>query len=161
MDATTSRIPALIDGLYATATAAVGAATTVVDGGPLQWDPVVVAEEGVSERSFLFIGARPDDLTSAEATDDRIGAASSREEKPTVYCTAYVRGDTPDYKPARDAVFTLIAVLESALRTDQTVAGAVAQAHVGAVEHLDQWRPARDDCAVLAVFPVTATAFLA
>lgn len=155
---TTSRIPAFIDGLYTTAKAALPA-VTVIDGPPLDWDPLATSAD-VSEDDFLFVGARPEDDTSAAGGEDRDDYGTGSEESSAVYCTAVsYRGDQQTMKAARDAAFATVAAVRTAVRTDQTLAGAVGMSWVSAADRVEQ---IQDDhglgCRV--VFTVTGQALL-
>ncbi len=103
-----TRVPATIDALVALGTAA----------GATTWDgPVVTGDYNTA----LFIGydGDPDgDFLAAEADQEWAGlGAKARDEEFDIICAAVATiGDS--VKIARDAVFAMVALLESALRTD-------------------------------------------
>ncbi len=157
---TTSQIPAFITGLYNAAFGALSATTTVIDGPPLSWDPVVVPGIGaVNESAFLFIGARPGEDLSATAVQERTTTGSGRSEAIDVTCTALARADELSLPTTRLAAFGIVGVLEQAIRADQTFGGAVAWAVLSAVDEVEQTQ--KDDGAYcIVLFTVTGKAFL-
>jgi hypothetical protein len=158
--ATTTQLGAVLDGLYKAAAAALNATVTVVDGPPLSWDPMFVPDPPgtVSEDAFLFVGASPDDDTSTVGTQERNTAGTGRVEDIDAVCTVYTRnGD--DAKAARDAALVIVAVLEQAIRADQTLGGAVATSRLAQVDRLDQ-RQTDDGCDCAVLLTVAARAFL-
>jgi hypothetical protein len=157
--ATTSQIPEFIDALCTVAVNALATSVTVVDGPPLSWDPLNVAEPSQSEQQFLFVGARPDDDTAAAGRQDRTTMGSGRSEDIDVACTVFVSGGDAVLKPLRDQAFGVIAALEQAIRVDQTLGGQVATSRVSSVDRLDQTQNDHgSDCTAL--FTVTGKAFL-
>jgi hypothetical protein len=159
--ATTSQVGAALDGLYTAAAAALSATVTVVDGPPLSWGPLVVPDPpgAVTEDAYLFIGAIPDDDTSADAQQERNTAGTGRVEDLLAHCTAYARDGAGSAKTARDAALAIVAAVEQVIRGDQTLGGAVAISRVAQVDRLDQLQTTDGaDCLVL--FTVAARAFL-
>jgi hypothetical protein len=156
----TSQIPALHVGLYNAAFGVLSATTTVVDGPPLSWDPLVVPAPGAaSESAYLFIGARPDDDLAADAQQQRTTLGSARTEDINVICTALVKGDEQSLPTTRQAAFNIVGTVEKAIRTDQTLGGAVAWAVLASVDRLDQ-RQQEDGGYAIVLFTVTGRAFL-
>jgi hypothetical protein len=156
--ATTSQLPEFIDALYTTAFGVLSATTTVVDGPPLSWDPLVTIQ-GASLGQFLFIGAHPDDDSSAIGQQDRNTMGSSRDERIDVYCTVYAVSGDQVAKANRDAAFALVGMLEQAIRVDQTLGGQVATSRISNVDRVDQTQnDTGSDCTV--IFTVTGKAFL-
>lgn len=160
MTHTTSRIPAATDALVAVLTSAIGTTTNVVDGPPLNWEGVTIAQGSVSESSFLFIGSIPDSDVSAEGTQDfNAAGAVSRDEQFTVYCTAFVWAGDLVVKTVRDAAFAIVAQVEQAIRADPTLNAAVLYSRMSGVTAVAQ-RQGEDgtDCTV--TFTVAARAYL-
>ncbi len=157
---TTSRIPAATDALVTAAAAAVGATTTVVDGPPLSWGPLQVAQPAVSETSYLFIGAHPDDDTSITGEQDfNAAGAVSRDEQVTIFCTIYVFSGDQVMKVTRDAGFAVLGQVEQFIRSDPSLGGAVLYSRMGAVQSVDQ-RQTEDGTDVTVVFTIAARAYL-
>lgn len=117
MAVVTSAVFDLIDGLLtkfradATLTAN---AVDVIDGPPLT---------DLSAGNILFVGAQPSDQTGAEPdatlqqTWGEMGARS-RYEDLTVTCELWVRDGNTDLAALRQVTHTLLAAIETALRTD-------------------------------------------
>lgn len=123
---TSSRIPAALDGLRAAVTAALGATVTVVDGPPLEWAPLKLPTDAVSERQVLLVGAMPGDDSAAEAVQDFSAAGNvARDELAVIHCTAWSGAGDQDIKGRRDEAFAIVAAVEQAVRTDPTLGGAV------------------------------------
>lgn len=122
----TSRIPAALDGLRAAAIAALGATVSVVDGPPLDWAPLKMPGDAVSERQALFIGATPGGDSSAESAEDFNAAGNvSRDERAVLHCTAWSGAGDQDVKARRDEAFAIVAAVEQAIRADGTLGAAV------------------------------------
>jgi len=118
----TSRVPALIDYLVTTFTAAstLGAATPAVrvfDGPVITSDPAGLAlSVGVDD-------AFPEGVTtSAESEQAAVGLAQKREELVTVHCAAVAWGGD-DLKTVRLAATGIAAAVEDLVRADTTLAG--------------------------------------
>lgn len=157
--ATTSRIPAAIDALVVTLTAAVGATTNVVDGPPLSWDAVEAPGDAVSETSWLFVGASPDGDEGATSTQEfNAAGAVSRDEMIEIHCTAYVWGGDQVIKTRRDDAAALVAQVEQAIRADSSLGAAVLYSKKSG----DSYRPSQNengsDCTWM--FTVTCRAYL-
>ena len=160
MTYTVSQIPALHLALYNAAFAALSATTSVVDGPPLSWDPIVIPGRGAaSENRFLFIGTRNEDATSATAQQTRTTMGNASTEDINVNCTAFARGDEVSLATTRQAAFDIVTALGLAIHNDQTLAGAVAQARIASVDRLDQMQQ-EDGAAAAVEFTVTGRAFL-
>ena len=153
--ATTSQIPAVLTGLYNAAFSALSATTTVVDGPPLQWDPIVVPAGMASESRFLFVGARPEDeIAVLQALQTRNTQGTARTEDIIAACTALAKADESSLASARTAAFGIVAALEQALRVDQTLNGACATATLS----VDRYEQIQQEDGAYAVVPCTITA---
>lgn len=118
----TSRIPAALDGLRTAAVAALGATVSVVDGPPLDWAPLKMPGDAVSERQALFVGAAPGGDSSAEGEQDfNAAGAVSRDEQAVIHCTAWSGAGDQDIKARRDETFAIVAAVESAIAADETL----------------------------------------
>lgn len=160
MTATTSRIPAATDALTAALTAAIGDTTNVVDGPPLDWDELSLAQDSVNEKAFLFVGAVPDSDLSATGTQDfNAAGAVSRDEQFMIYCTAFVWDGDQDVKTRRDDAFALIAQCEQAIRNDPTLAGAILYSRLAGVTGSFQ-RQTEDGSECTVTFAVACRAYL-
>jgi hypothetical protein len=157
---TTSRIPATIDALLAVVGPAAGEDVNVVDGPPLSWDATELAQDAVSETSYLFVGAIPDSDVAADGTQDfNAAGAVSRDERFTINCTAFVWSGDQTIKTVRDAAFGLVAVVEQAIRDDPSLGGAVLYSRmsgvIGAAQTQDE-----QGCNCTVMFTVDARAYL-
>lgn len=154
----TSTIPGAWDGLVTLATGALGD-VTVIDGPPLSWDSLQAPADAVSENRFLFVGASPDgDGATAEQAFNAAGNVS-RDERGFVVCTVYVTDGNADVATRRRDAFTILASLETGLKTDRTMAGAVLYATVAAVRSAVVRQTAQgSDCT--AVFEVAFRSYL-
>ena len=155
---TTSQVPTLLTAVFNAAFAALSS-VTVIDGPPLSWDPLVVPGGGVGDVQWLFIGARPEDdnaVHSAQQTRNTLGP--SRTEDIVAAATAIAKGDETQMALARSQAFTIVAALEQALRTDETLGGAVSTATVS----VDKYEQAQQEDGAYAVvtLSVAARAFL-
>lgn len=159
--ATTSRIPAAIDALLAAARTALPA-VSVVDGPPLSWDGIQLADpaDAVSERAYLFVGADLDsDVSAAGEQDFNAAGAVSRDETFAVSFVAYAWNGDPKVKDRRDEAFAIVSGIESALRGDPALAGAVLYSRVATVGRVAQRQTeGGSDCSV--EFTVACRAYL-
>ena len=111
---TTSRIPAVIDALVSTLTAAL-TGVKVYDG---QW---VTAPNTTA--SFITVGWTPDgEGPTGQQTWAGIGNRA-RNEQIDIPCYADAYSGSTDTKTRRDAALTLMASAENAVRTDPTLGG--------------------------------------
>ena len=156
----TSRIPAATDALVGLLTSAVGSSTNVVDGPPLTWNGVELAQGSVSESSYLFVGATPDSDTSASGTQDfNAAGAVSRDELFDIDCTAFVWAGDQVMKAIRDAAFALVAQVEQAIRSDPSLGAAVLYSRMSGVTSMAQ-RQSEQGADVTVTFTVAARAYL-
>jgi hypothetical protein len=158
--ATTSRIPAATDALLATLSAAIGTTTNVVDGPPNNWDNVELAADSVSESRFLFVGATPDSDTSFDGDQDfNAAGAVSRDEHFTIYLTALAWGGDQVMKTRRDDAFGIVASVETAIRADPSLTGAVLYSRTAGIESASQQQNEHgSQC--LVIFTVACRAYL-
>jgi len=157
---TTSRIPAAIDALVSKLTTAIGTTTNVVDGPPLSWDTVALAQDAVTESRFLFIGADPADDVSAQGVQDfNAAGAVSRDEQFEITCTAFVWGGDQVMKTRRDEAFAIVASVEQTIRSDPSLGAAVLYSRVSAINSLDQ-RQTEDGTDATVTFTVACRAYL-
>lgn len=136
----TSRIPAALDALVAVTQTALGPGVAVLDGPPIDWEPLQLpAQTGAAgdELRYLFIGASPSGSAVEGEQDFNAAGNVSRDESFRVSCVAYAVGGSGT-KARRDEAFAILAAVETALRTDPTLAGAVLWALVSAVSAVDQ-----------------------
>lgn len=119
----TSTIPAAIDGLLTAlrASADLAAPVKVVDGYP---------RFRITNVDLVAVGGKDEPVAAGEQTPAGLGA-QSREERYslTVYCSSSRGGE--NQKVVRDRAFELMAAVETVLRTDGTLGGAVRFAQVG------------------------------
>lgn len=156
---TTSRLPATIDALVAAVTPVIGATVNVVDGPPLSWQTLALAQGAVTQSGYLFIGAQPNDDGGDAAQDFNAAGAVSRDEQITVWCGAYANSGDQVMKTARDAAFGIVAAVEQAIRTDPTLGNAVLYSRV---DNSGKYHPrqTKSGCDVFVVFSVAARAYL-
>jgi hypothetical protein len=114
---TTSRVPALIDYLVTTFTAAttLGAATPAVlvfDGPPTTGDPAPLALHVGMDDAF---SGNPPVSASSEQTRQGLGLGR-REETVTVHCAAVAWAGTDGMKTVRLAAFAILAAVEDLVR---------------------------------------------
>ena len=149
-----SAIPAVIDYLVATLTAALPD-VQVLDGPGL-------SDESVSD--LLFIGVDDPDgnsaPTSAEATSDwsALGARQRREDI-VVHCAAVSWSGDDVVKVVRDAAFGTVGAVERAIVADPTLGGAVQYATFGGVSAVRQ-NTSTEGVEAWALFTVQARARL-
>lgn len=110
----TSRIPAVLDALVSTFTAALPTAR-VIDG------PFTTVPDG----DYLTVGSTPDGDTTTGQQDWASLGNRARNEQIDVpcYCDSY-SGST-DVAARRNAAFAMFAAAEDALRTDPTLGGVI------------------------------------
>ena len=152
-----STIPAAIDGLLAAAAAAIGATVSVVDGPPLQWNPLKLPDPGgPSASKVLLVGATPNGDSSADGVEDFNAAGNvSRDERFSIHCTAWSGAAGGTAKNRRDDAFAVVAAVERALRTDGTLGGAVLYAGpVSVIRHQSRQTEGGPDCVVEFDVPV-------
>lgn len=133
--AATSTIPAALDALLAAARAGVGAGVHVVDGPPVEWDPIALpaqAGAGGDELRYLFVGASPDGPGVAGEQDYAAAGAVASDENYRISCVIHVTGAL-DVKARRDEAFAVLADLEQTLKFDPSLGGAVLYARVGGI----------------------------
>lgn len=115
----TSQIPAVLDALIATVTAAVASTTLVYDG------PRVTAE---SSADSVVIGDDMDARNETAVLSNQSWAAlgnQSRDELVDVPCAILSSsGDARDVKVVRDRAFAILAQIEGALRVTPSQGGA-------------------------------------
>lgn len=114
---TSTRLPAVIDALVALFTAALPDTCQVIDGPPLEAVP----------GDYLAVGWSPLTTESASAPQTIASATGlSREEAISVTCWLdSAGGDASDIRTRRLGAYALLAVIESALRSDNTLGGTV------------------------------------
>jgi hypothetical protein len=122
---TTSRIPAVLDYLVATFTAAstLGAATppvTIIDGPAVNADPGPLA---------LWVGCGDIGLAVTDAaTATQQWAAlgrQARDEQLTIFCTAQAWSGSDDIRVLRLAAAAIVAAVEDLVRNDSSLGGTV------------------------------------
>ncbi|MEU8713616.1 hypothetical protein [Streptomyces sp. NPDC048663] len=127
----TSRVPAAVDALLA-----------ILNGTPELSEVAIVdgpSSINFTQRQRLYVGWTPGDdaSVSLEQAFNSAGART-RDEAFTIHCYAESRAGDKDMKARRDEVFTLVGVVESALRatneapTAPTLNGTVLWAHLTA-----------------------------
>jgi hypothetical protein len=125
-----SSIPAVIDAVLAMlrGRAELAAPVEVFDGFP---------RRPIDNMDFVAIGGKAEPV--ADGTQDAVVLGNRRRDETytvRVYCSSS-RG-TADQKVTRDRAFTLMGVVEDALRTDPTLGGRVMSAQVGGRVALEQ-----------------------
>lgn len=117
--AATSRVPAVIDALLATAKNAAGLTDVLVlDGFGLTEEP----------GDFLMVGVDDPDRTdaAASASSEQEWAHANhtdRDERGAITCAALSWNGDANQKAARDAAYAITAALEDSLRADPTLGG--------------------------------------
>lgn len=111
---TTSRVPAVIDALVTTLTAALPN-VTVIDG------PLVTVPSG----DYLTVGWTPDGDTTTGVQDRAPSGGHARTEHIEVPCYCDSFSGSTAVSARRTAAFTLMAAAETALNADQTLGGVV------------------------------------
>ena len=119
----TSTIPATIDALITAVRARAELTNAIVhDGSPL-------TDDGVN---YVAIGYTENDGPAVNAQQDPAALGNlRRSETYTIECQACAWDGGTDMKVARDAVFSLFAGVENALRADGTITGRVIFADIG------------------------------
>lgn len=160
MSHVTSRIPAATDALVSILAAAIGSTVNVVDGPPLSWEDLSLAQDAVTQEAFLFIGAVPDVDTAMGGTQDFNDAgAVSRDERFTIHCTAYTLTGAQVVKTVRDSTFSLVASVEQAIRNDPSLSEAVLYSRLAGITAVAQRQTEQGaDCTV--TFTVACRAYL-
>jgi len=113
----TSRLGAVIDALVTTLDA--GTAVAVYDGYPVL---------SSLPADFVVVGGAPDpdaDAASLEQAWAGLGA-KSRDETGEITCAVVAQSGGTVHKPSRDRVLVILGELETAIRSDPTLGGAVA-----------------------------------
>lgn len=111
----TSRIPAIVEAVVTVVTTAVGSSAQVFDGA---WSTV-------PDGDYVAVGWTPDDQFASSAQTWAAQGNRSRDEAITVPC--YIdsySGDT-DVAARRTVAFNLLGLIETAVRADPTLGGAV------------------------------------
>lgn len=150
----TSVVGAVIDALV---TALTTAGINVVDG------PAVNAADTGTDTLYIGWDGTEEGSDAASTDQEWAGLGNrARDENLTITCYAEAtRGDTT-LKPTRDAALAVVAAVETALRSDPQLGGALtgpSHAQFGAIDRLAQPQtPAGSRCGV--VFTVTAFARL-
>ena len=145
---TTSRIPAVIDALVSTLTAALTTTAKVIDG------PLVTTPDG----DYLTVGWTPDGQTTTGQQEWAGLGNKARNEQIDVpcYCDSYSGSTTVSAR--RNAAFALMTAAENALRSDATLGGAIPNpgwAQIGAYSEYQEQTDA--GLAVGVVFHVLVT----
>ena len=135
---TTSRIGVATDALVTLSRAAL-AGVDVVDGPPLSWSAITLATPQIGDGfRFLFIGAAPGSDTFVEGVQDfNAAGAVSRDERFDVICTALGWSGDSVAKTARDRSLGLMAAVETLIKADPSLGGAVLYSRVSTVDRGD------------------------
>lgn len=163
--ATTSRIPAVLDYLVAACTAdATLAALTFADTiGVRVYDGDPPTAE--YPKQALYIGVDDPDSDSQVVADGEqewaaLGALA-RDEHITLWCAAETwYGDSEAIGPARTAACAIVAAVETILRADGTLGGAVMFGAPGITGHRVQQAWAESGCRVRVTFRIEMKARL-
>lgn len=143
---TTSRIPAVIDALVSTLTAALPG-VDVIDG------PLITLPDG----DYLTVGATPaGDTTTGRQTWIGVGPSKVRGEQIDVpcYCDSYSGSTTVSTR--RNAAFALMAAAENALRADPSLGGVLTVPGIAQIEsYADYQEQTESGLAVGVVFHIT------
>lgn len=143
---TTSRIPAVLDALVSTLTAALPA-VTVIDG------PLVRVPDG----DYLTVGATPEnDRPTGQQTWIGVGPTKVRGEEIDVpcYCDSY-SGSTA-VSTRRNAAFAILAAAETSLRADPSLGGVLTVPGIAEIStYSDYQEETEKGLAVGVVFHIT------
>lgn len=133
----------------------------VVDGPPLSWDAVELADSELGDGTrYLFVGAQPDDDTAAEGTQDfNAAGAVSRDEVFAIVCSAIGFDGSGSVPTARGRAVALQNEVEQCIREDVTIDNTVLYSRLSTVDRLDQQQNDRG-ASVTIVFRVACRAYL-
>lgn len=158
---TTSRVPQVIDYLFATFTAAatLGAAappgTVAVYDGPAVTDATaqLVLWVGLDDPG----GTGPANAGSSAQTWAGLGH-QARNEQLTIYCAAEAWNGTDDFRSNRAAVYAITSAVEDIVRNDSSLGGLVSTPGNAAVTAMNLIQSATDRGALArVVFEITAS----
>lgn len=154
-----SSIPGAIDALVSTLSAVTGDTVNVVDGPPLAWEPLTVADS-VNDKLNLFIGTQIDSATSIEGTHEYNAAgAVSQDERYDIYCTIFVWDGDTNIKQRRDDAFTIFGDVRTAISNDPTLGDAIMYCHIEQLLSVEQEQTnGGSHCAM--VFTIACRAYL-
>ena len=157
---TTSRIPALIDYLVATFTAAstLGAASPpvlVFDGPVVTAAPAQLAlYVGVDD---VFTDQAPISATSEQA---RMGSTRGRQELAAIRCAAVAWAGTDDARTVRTQAFAILAAVEDLIRTNADKFGGLADQGSPGVSGIALQQYSGDGTTAQVAFTITFISFI-
>lgn len=158
--AATSRIPGLIDYLFAAFTAApalggASPAVAVFDGDPVTADPVPLAlYVGVDD---VFSTSAP---TSATSEQVRQGLGNKRQETATIHCAAVAWSGADDIRTVRTSAFAILAAAEDIVRLNNDGFGGNAGAALPGISGITLQQSSAGGSTVQVAFAITFISFI-
>ena len=140
----------------------------VVDGPPLDWDPLTVAQQNGDGRRFLFVGAELDSDDGDSATGSQAwggtGQPRDKDENFTISCVAMLIDGGSDLRACRGELFDVLIAVETQLLAHLDLSldatpGPVLYAGFAGVERLRQFYNDRG-LIISAQFDIACRAYL-